>query len=75
MHQSDRKRLHIVNRQLRGDRGYRPGVEVRLDDGSSMIGHVAVLAVGHEERQVRGNELAVRAGSIKPTPRSTPMRK
>src|SRR5690606_17862727 len=44
------------------------GVEVKLDNGTSIAGHVAVLAVGHEERQVRGNGLAIRAGSVDDTP-------
>lgn len=44
------------------------GVEVRLENGSSLIGHAAILSVGHEERQMRGRGLAVRAGSAADTP-------
>lgn len=44
------------------------GVEVRLDNGTSLIGHAAVLAIGHEERQMRGRGLSVRAGSADDTP-------
>lgn len=44
------------------------GVEVRLENGSSLIGHAVVLAVGHEERQMRGRGLAIRAGSPADTP-------
>lgn len=65
---ADRQRLHLVNARCEGVEETAHGVEVRLDDGSSIVGHVAVLALGHEERQVRGNDLAVRAGSIGDTP-------
>lgn len=44
------------------------GVEVHLENGTSLIGHAAVLAVGHEERQMRGRGLSVRAGSPADTP-------
>lgn len=44
------------------------GVEVRLENGSSLVGHAVVLAVGHEERQMRGRGLAIRAGSPQDTP-------
>jgi uncharacterized NAD(P)/FAD-binding protein YdhS len=64
----DRKRLYIVNRSCEGIEETARGVDVKLDDGSSLIGHVAVLAIGHEERQVRGNSLAVKAGSQADTP-------
>lgn len=65
---SDRKRLYLVNAHCEAIEDTAKGVEVRLDDGSSIVAHTGVLAVGHEERQVRGNELAVRAGSIADTP-------
>ena len=44
------------------------GVEVKLENGTSLIGHAAVLAVGHEERQMRGRGLVIRAGSQQDTP-------
>jgi uncharacterized NAD(P)/FAD-binding protein YdhS len=44
------------------------GVEAKLDNGSSVIGHVAVLAVGHEEQQARSKGIAVRVGSEADTP-------
>lgn len=44
------------------------GVEVRLENGTTLTGRCAVLAVGHEERQIRGRGLAVRAGSSADTP-------
>lgn len=65
---ADRQRLHLVNARCEAVEETARGVEVSLDDGSSVIGHAAVLDLGHEERQVRGNDLAVRAGSIADTP-------
>lgn len=63
-----RQRLHVVRARCQGIDETARGVEVRLDDGTSVVGHAAVLAVGHEERQVRGGDLAVRAGSLADTP-------
>ncbi|WP_332718273.1 FAD/NAD(P)-binding protein [Pelagibacterium mangrovi] len=65
---ADRQRLYIVNARCEAIEETARGVEVRLDDGSSLVAHAAVLAVGHEERQVRGHDLAVRAGSQADTP-------
>ncbi|RDE08584.1 FAD/NAD(P)-binding protein [Pelagibacterium lacus] len=65
---ADRQRLHLVNAHCEAVEETARGVEVRLDDGSSIIGHAAVLALGHEERQARGNGLSVRAGSLADTP-------
>lgn len=65
---SERPRLHLVNARAQKIEETARGVDVQLDDGTSLVGHVAVLAVGHEERQVRGNQLAVRAGSLADTP-------
>lgn len=65
---ADRQRLHLVNASCRSVEETNRGVEVKLDDGTSIVAHAAVLAVGHEERQARGNELAVRAGSASDTP-------
>lgn len=66
--ESERPRLHLINAKAQKIEETARGVDVQLDDGTSLVGHIAVLAVGHEERQVRGNELAVRAGSMADTP-------
>ncbi|SFZ84574.1 Uncharacterized NAD(P)/FAD-binding protein YdhS [Devosia enhydra] len=39
------------------------GVEVALDNGTSLVGQVAVICVGHEEKPPRANGVAVRVGS------------
>lgn len=44
------------------------GVELSLDSGTSVVGHTAVLAVGHEERAARAKGIAVRVGSAQDTP-------
>lgn len=44
------------------------GVEVLLDNGASVLGHAAVLAVGHEQQPARGRGIAVRVGSAEDTP-------
>ncbi len=44
------------------------GVAANLANGSSIVGHVAVLAVGHEEQPLVGKEIAVRPGSAADTP-------
>lgn len=44
------------------------GVDVRLANGISVPGHLAVLAVGHEEQPARGRGIAVRVGSDRDTP-------
>lgn len=41
------------------------GVETALDNGTSIIGHYAVLAVGHETQPARGRGIAVRVGSAR----------
>lgn len=43
------------------------GVVVDLDNGASIVGHVAVLAVGHEEQPLVGKDVAVRLGSAADT--------
>lgn len=44
------------------------GVEVRLANGTSIVGHAAILAVGHEERPAADQAFAVRPGSGEDTP-------
>ncbi len=44
------------------------GVEVRLANGTSVVGHAAILAVGHEERPSPDQAYAVRPGGPEDTP-------
>ena len=44
------------------------GIEAGLGNGSSVVSHLAVLAVGHEEQPARGRGIAVRVGSERDTP-------
>lgn len=44
------------------------GVELRLANGTSIVGHVAVLAAGHDEEPASEQDFAVRMGSAKDTP-------
>lgn len=44
------------------------GVEAVLDNGTSIMAHVGVLAVGHEENPARAKGIAVRVGSEQDTP-------
>lgn len=44
------------------------GVEIALANGSSLVGHVAVLAAGHDEEPAGTTDLAVRPGSPEDTP-------
>ncbi|MGO4831626.1 FAD/NAD(P)-binding protein, partial [Rhizobiaceae sp. 2RAB30] len=44
------------------------GVEVRLANGTSIVGHAAILAVGHEERPSPDQAYAVRPGGPDDTP-------
>lgn len=59
-------RLHLVREFCTAIVPTPSGVEVQLSNGSSFIGHVAVLAVGHEEEPTRGN--SVKPGSAADTP-------
>lgn len=43
------------------------GVEVRLANGTSIVGHAAILAVGHDERPSPDQAFAVRPGSEQDT--------
>ena len=53
---------------MRLGRHHGAGVEVRLANGTSLVGHVAVLAVGHEEHPIAGKDIAMRPGSEADTP-------
>jgi uncharacterized NAD(P)/FAD-binding protein YdhS len=56
-------RLQIVHATVTALAATAGGVEATLDNGSSMLGHAAVLAVGHEEQPARSKGIAVRVGS------------
>ena len=56
-------RLHTVSEECVAVATTAAGVDVRLANGTSLIGHVAVLAVGHEEHPVVGKDIAIRPGS------------
>jgi len=56
-------RLHTVSEECVAVATTPSGVDVRLANGTSVIGHVAVLAVGHEEHAVVGKDIAIRPGS------------
>ncbi|MGI6857036.1 FAD/NAD(P)-binding protein [Mesorhizobium sp. 1B3] len=44
------------------------GVEVRLANGTSIVGHAAILAVGHEEQPSPDHAFAIRPGPESDTP-------
>ena len=56
-------RLHTVSEECVAISTTAAGVDVRLANGTSLIGHVAVLAVGHEEHPVVGKDITIRPGS------------
>ena len=61
-------RLSIVHETALDVRATPSGVEVVLANGTSLVGHAAVLAVGHEAQQARSRGVAVRVGSEADTP-------
>lgn len=61
-------RLQTVSATATGITANKSGVEVQLDNGSSILAHAAVLAVGHEEQPARSKGIAVRVGSDADTP-------
>ena len=61
-------RLHTVSEECVSVATTAAGVDVRLANGTSLIGHVAVLAVGHEEQAIAGKDIAMRPGSATDTP-------
>ncbi|MDC9826236.1 FAD/NAD(P)-binding protein [Devosia sp. ZB163] len=65
---ADDGRLQVVHATVRRVAPGTNGVEVVLDSGTSILGHVAVLAVGHEEQPARSKGIAVRVGSSADTP-------
>ena len=61
-------RLQVIQATATAVTANNSGVEVGLDNGSSVVGHAAVLAVGHEEQPARSKGIAVRVGSSADTP-------
>lgn len=60
-------RLRLVQQECLGVTTTPAGVEARLADGTSLVGHVAVLATGHDEEPAPGQNFAVRIGSADDT--------
>ena len=56
-------RLHTLSEECVAVATTAAGVDVRLANGISLVGHLAVLAVGHEEHPIIGKDIAVRPGS------------
>ena len=61
-------RLRLVQQECLSVTTTQGGVEARLADGTSLVGHVAVLATGHDEEPAPGQNFAVRIGSAEDTP-------
>lgn len=61
-------RLTVVAQEAVEVRETNVGTETILANGTSVIGHQAVLAVGHETQPARGRGIAVRVGSRQDTP-------
>lgn len=68
--EGDAGRLHMVAESGLGLATTPSGVEVRLANGTSVVGHAAVLAVGHEPVSTAGFGRAIRPGSAEDTPLS-----
>lgn len=64
----DDGRLQVVQAAVTALATTASGVEASLDNGSSIMAHAAVLAVGHEEQPARSKGIAVRVGSAADTP-------
>lgn len=62
------ERLRVISAEAEALHQTHAGVEVVLNNGTSLVGHQAVLAVGHETQPARGRGIAVRAGSEQDTP-------
>jgi len=61
-------RLRLVNEECVSISPTSAGVEARLANGTSIVGHAAVLAVGHDEEPAPDQAFAVRIGSAADTP-------
>ena len=66
--QSRPGRLVILTEEVTAIEQTRSGVETVLANGTSVMSHHAVLAVGHETQPARGRGLAVTVGSDRDTP-------
>jgi uncharacterized NAD(P)/FAD-binding protein YdhS len=56
-------RIHLLSEECVSVTTTAAGVDVKLANGASVVGHVAVLAVGHEEQPSVEKSLAIRPGS------------
>lgn len=61
-------RLLVKSEEVMAVRESKAGIETLLANGTSIIGHHAVLAVGHETQPARSRGIAVRVGSERDTP-------
>ncbi len=61
-------RLVVLAEEAMAVRQTPQGVETMLANGTSIVSHHAVLAVGHETQPSRGRGIAVRVGSDQDTP-------
>jgi len=61
-------RLVVLSEEVMAVQQTRSGIETRLANGTSLVSHHAVLAVGHETQPARGRGLAVRVDSDQDTP-------
>jgi uncharacterized NAD(P)/FAD-binding protein YdhS len=61
-------RLLVMSEEVMAVREGKNGIETVLANGTSLITHSAVLAVGHETQPARSRGIAVRVGSDRDTP-------
>ena len=61
-------RLLVLSEEVMAVREGKAGIETVLANGTSIISHNAVLAVGHETQPARSRGIAVRVGSERDTP-------
>ncbi|RUT32783.1 FAD-dependent oxidoreductase [Arsenicitalea aurantiaca] len=61
-------RLQVLSEEVLAIRQNPSGTDVALANGTSIAGHVGVLAVGHETQPARSRGIAVRVGADDDTP-------
>lgn len=61
-------RLIVLSEEVMAVREAKTGIETMLANGTSLVSHHAVLAVGHETQPARSRGIAVRVGSERDTP-------